>query len=434
MRRNRRIAASMIMSMVAKAVSVATALISVPLTLHYLGAERYGMWMVMSSLMAMLAFADLGIGNGVLNSVAAAHGRDDEGAMRKAISSGLTALLAVMLIVLALLAVAYPLVAWQQVFNVRTELAVAESGPALAVFIGCFALSIPATMVQRVQMGLQQGFLASSWACGGSLLSLAGILLAIHHEAGLPVLVLAFAGGPLLANTINSLVFFGFQRRSIAPRITAVSGATAREVMRTGGLFLVLQLAAAAMYNSHNILIAHILGPEVVAQFAVPERLFATITMLASMALAPLWPAYREAIMRGDMAWTMRTLRRSVAIAAIFAASLSVPMMVLAPWILELWVGKAVNPPFALILGLGIWRIVESAGLALAMFLNGAHVVREQVIASALTAVASVLLGILLLNLIGISGSIWATLVCFLLLSFIPFALLAPRTARNMSR
>ena len=86
--RHVRVALGASASLLAKVVSVGTVLISVPLTLHYLGPERYGMWMTMSSLVAIFSFADLGIGNGVLNAVAAAHGRDDRATIRGYVSSG----------------------------------------------------------------------------------------------------------------------------------------------------------------------------------------------------------------------------------------------------------------------------------------------------------------------------------------------------------
>ena len=59
--RHRRVALTAGAAALAKLLSVGTALISVPLTLHYLGAERFGMWITISSLIAMLSFADFGI-------------------------------------------------------------------------------------------------------------------------------------------------------------------------------------------------------------------------------------------------------------------------------------------------------------------------------------------------------------------------------------
>src|SRR5687768_8312192 len=60
---------------VAKVVRVLTIFASVPLAIGYLGAERYGLWLTISSVAAFLTFADLGLGNGLLNAVSEAEGR-----------------------------------------------------------------------------------------------------------------------------------------------------------------------------------------------------------------------------------------------------------------------------------------------------------------------------------------------------------------------
>ena len=174
--RQRRIALSALASALAKAISVSTALISVPLTLNYLGAERYGMWMTMSSLIAMLSFADLGIGNGLLTSVASAHGRDDRGEIQSYVSSAYFILSVIAIATLGLFFLCYPFVDWFRIFNVNTALAQREAAPTVAVFFTCFALSIPISIVQRVQIGLQRGFMASLWQCSASLTALVGSL------------------------------------------------------------------------------------------------------------------------------------------------------------------------------------------------------------------------------------------------------------------
>src|SRR5438552_374368 len=68
--RYRRIALTSATSILSKGVSLLTMLISVPLTVNYLGAERFGLWMTVSSLVTFLAFADFGIGNGLLTGIA----------------------------------------------------------------------------------------------------------------------------------------------------------------------------------------------------------------------------------------------------------------------------------------------------------------------------------------------------------------------------
>ena len=62
-------------------------LFTVPLTIDYLGAERYGLWMTISTMLSMLSFADLGLGNGLLNAIAKAKGRNSMKDAQIAVSS-----------------------------------------------------------------------------------------------------------------------------------------------------------------------------------------------------------------------------------------------------------------------------------------------------------------------------------------------------------
>ncbi len=69
---------------------LATALIlfvSVPLTLSYLGPERYGLWMTIGSVVTLLSFSDFGIGNGLVNAISEAHGKQDRELAREYVSS-----------------------------------------------------------------------------------------------------------------------------------------------------------------------------------------------------------------------------------------------------------------------------------------------------------------------------------------------------------
>lgn len=430
--RHRRVVLSALASAFAKIISVATALISVPLTLHYLGPERYGMWMMISSLAAILSFADLGIGNGMLNAISAAHGRGDRSAIRGYVSSGFFALSLLSLGLLCLFGTVYDFISWATLFNIENNIARQEVGPAVAVFFVCFALAIPAAIVQRVQMALQRGFLSSLWQCLASMFGLVGVLVAIRQEAGLPWLVLGFVGAPLVASVLNSIVFFGKMQPEIAPARHAITRDSAIQLVRTGGLFLVMQMVAAVTYASDSFVIAQLLGASAVTDYAVPERLFSLITMVLAMVLAPLWPAYGEAIARGDIEWVRHTLRRSAAVAVTLAFVFSMTLIFLGPWLIELWVGNAVVPSMALLIGLAVWKTVEAGGNALAIFLNGAHVVRLQIVLAVLTAIVALALKIIFVQSIGISGAIWATIFSYSVLTAIPAILLLPRIFRGL--
>lgn len=431
--RHRRVALTALAAAAAKVISVSSLLISIPLTLHYLGAERYGMWMTIGSLIAMMAFADLGIGNGLLNAIAESHGRDDKASVRRHASSAYVILSLIAVSIVTVFAVAYPLLSWHQIFNVQSDIAQIEAAPALAVFVCCFAAGIPLSVVQRTQTGLQQGFTANLWQCVGSLLGLAGILVAVHLQASLPWLVAAAAGLPLVAALGNTLLFFGHQRRDLAPHPGLAQTDSIRRIVQTGALFFVLQIVIAAAYLSDNIIITHALGAEAVAQYSVPEKMFSVISTVLLMAIAPLWPAYGEAIARGDQDWSRRTLVRSLQLTAITSGLLSLVLIIAGPWLLSLWVGHAVSVSLLLLVSLGIWKTLDSVGNALAMYLNGRGMLRIQAILGTLMAIVAVTLKLVLVERLGVAGAPMATAIAYSACILLPLAWIVPRSMRTAS-
>ena len=63
---------SVIANVGSKGIAMAVMVLSVSMTLPYLGAERFGVWMTIASLVGMLVFLDLGVGNALINTVVAA--------------------------------------------------------------------------------------------------------------------------------------------------------------------------------------------------------------------------------------------------------------------------------------------------------------------------------------------------------------------------
>jgi Membrane protein involved in the export of O-antigen and teichoic acid len=418
--RYRRIAWSTLLAAVARAIGLATTFISVPLVIGYLGSERYGMWITMSSLFAALGPLDLGIGLGLLTVVSDAHGRDDRELARRAVSTAAAMLMLIAAVSTLLFALAFPVIPWSGIFNVVSQTAVSEAGPAVAALFLAFALGLPLGLVGQVQLAYQSGYVSSSWAIAGNVGSLAALLLVIHLRGSLPALVVASTGVALVAAALNGWFLFRRQRRWLMPRLRDVNLRTGRYLLRTGALFLVLQLAILAGFQLDNLVIAQILGASKVQEYAVPAKLFTLAPLLLSFVLTPLWPAYRESLARGDGAWVRRTLRRSIALAAIINIPSSLILVAVAPWLLQLWVGPAVHSTTLLLVGLGTWAIMNTLNGPFAMLLNGANVVGFQAGCAVAMAVANVTISILLVQRIGVSGAVWGSVIAQAVFGLLP--------------
>ena len=218
----------------------------------------------------------------------------------------------------------------------------------------------------------------------------------------------------------DTVDFFARCRPDLRPRRVDVQLRAMHRLSTNGALFLVLQVCAAILFQSNAIIIAQMLGASSVAAFAVPERLFSVIGILLSLLLTPLWPAYGEAVARGDLDWVRRTLRRSVIVAGLGAAVLAAVFVAAGPILLYWWVGNAVSPPVSLLAALGLWKVIESVGSAVAMFLNGVNEIVVQVLFAALTAAASIALRIWWAPKFGLTGVMAGTIVAYLIFA-VPF-------------
>ena len=417
--RYKRIGLTAVASMAARAVGIGTAIVAVPLTIHYLGAEQYGVWITITSVAALLGFGDLGLSNGLMNAVSEADGRGDRDVVRAYISSTVAMLLLVSLVLGIVFAAAYPLVPWPRVFNVSSASAGAVASRALAVFVGITLLSLPLGVVSRIQMGFQEGFKSSLWQAAGSVLSLAALIVAVGVESSLPWLVLAIGGGLLLSTLLNGAALVR-GRPWLLPRRRFVSGVAARRILRLGLLFFILQVAYVVAFGIDNIVIAQILGARAVTSYAVPMKLFMAIPMVLGFGLSPLWPAYREALTRKDHSWVRRTLVRSLQIAAGVSTPLSLVLVLIGRRLIELWVGSTVVPSTQLLVALGLYTVVFSMSTAIAMFLNGANVIGFQVALAIGMMLTNLAFSIVLTHVLGVSGPAWGSTIALVLCVLVP--------------
>lgn len=425
--RYRRIILTAFSAGAARSLGLVSILVSVPLTVTYLGEERYGLWMTISSVVGLLSFTDLGVGNGLLNAVAAMHGANDRVGARRFAASALLILTLMAAVLGILFFVAYAWVPWPKLYNVLSEQARAEAGPATATLVICFLVSVPLSTIPQLRLAYQEGFVNNAWQAVGGLLGLIALLWLIYFRAGLPWLILAVAGAPVLTTALNGWHLFQVSHPWLWPSWQALDQTAVAYILKRGGLFLILQIAGAVGYQTDNIVIAQFLGADQVTHYVVPLKLFSLVPMVLSFFLAPMWPAYREALIRRDVPWARRTLSRSFLFSLAVSVPLVVTLIIFGRPILNLWVGPVVVPSLALLVGFGLWALSTSLSGPLAMFLNGADVVAFQVVTALCMAVANLALSIGLVRLIGLPGPIFGTLIAQLMFILLPSLLYLPR-------
>lgn len=418
---------------IVKIFSAAINLITVPLTVHYLGAERYGLWMAISSIMALMSFADLGLGNGLLNAISKAHGKNSIKDAQTAVSSTFYMLLGISSLLLLIFLSIYPFISWQNVFNAQSKLAIEESGPTMFVLVITFLINMPLGIVRRIQDGYQEGFKFQIWLIVGSIISLAGLLICIYLETGLPWLVFAFSSGQLIATLINGIVLFGKRRKELLPRFSYFDFITGKYLFKAGLIFFFLGIFTLLGNATDDIILAHTLGPASVAGYEIVKKLF-LFSMFTQFIIQPLWPAFGEALECGDLDWAKRTLRKAIKLSIVSSALISLPLLVFGKQIIELWIGPDFIPSWSLLIGFYVFILFANYGGVMSTFLNSGPLIKKQLIIIGLASVSSVVLKITLSINFGVSGIIWATIIGYSIFYIIPAYKLAFNYLKNKTQ
>jgi len=394
-------------------------LITVPLTVNYLGAERYGLWMTISSVIALMSFADLGLGNGLVNAISHADGKGDTKEAQVDVSSTFFILLSVAFILFFIFLLTYPLIAWNKIFNAQTPIAIKESGPTMMVLVITFLINMPLGIIQRIQVGYQEGYKYQIWLILGSLLSLAGLLISIFLKAGLPWLVLAFSSGPIIATIANGINLFAKRRLYLMPKLKYFDFHVSKKLFKVGLVFFILGLFTLIANSSDNLVIAHTLGVKSVAGYEIVKKIF-MFSMLTQFVIEPLWPAFGEAIQTRDYNWAKKTLTKALIYSISVGAILTLPLLFFGRQIITFWVGKEFTPSWLLLLGFYIFIFLANYGGVMSTFLNSGKLIAKQIIMIGLAATSSFILKIYLSGMIGSSGIIWATILSYGVFYVIP--------------
>lgn len=403
---------------VAKVVNICCSLILVPLALGYLGKSEYGIWIAVSSLIAMLGFMDGGAGNAVINLVSHAYGADKT-KLPKIVSTGYIVLSLFALSGLLMFLSAYPFVSWASLLGVEDARTEQLKQVILLVAILFFA-SMVISLIGKIQRGMQKGNLDNLWIALGSILSLILVYLAIRLDLGLIGFAAAFLIGGLISYAVSNLHYLVFLHPEMVPRVRHYDQTIAKSVVTVGGMFLAVQIAGRVQYFADNVIVSNMLGPAAVTNYAVCMQLFVSTGSIFALGLVPLWPAYREAIASGEVQWVKRTFNHSLKWSLGISVPLAIVMVLAGKKIVELWTGGAVSPGLSLLIGCALWMVCLAGGNALAMLLNAIQLVKAQAIVALVSGFANIFLTVFLIGKMGVEGAAYASVVSYLVCTVIP--------------
>ena len=403
-----------------RGVALLVSLVSLPLTTRYLGPERYGIWVTVSTSIGMLAALDLGIANSLTNRISHAYASGDDAVAQHYYATAVWISTAI--------AAFLGLVGWILWPHLHLDNLVRTSTPGLAhqasvcyaIAFLFFLLGFPLNLSHRVLGGFQKTQIVNYFQILSNVLSLVAIVVGIRFHAGLPALLMLYSGTLLLGNVVLNAWLNLFWRRNLFPWPTAFRRDLSKELLQSGSGFFILQIAGLVVFNSDNLVIAHYVSAADVVPYSITWRLATYATVIMNAVQPSLWPAYTEAYARGNYDWVRRTfwltLRSTMLIAFACLAGLAVFGRPLIHW----YIGPQAVPGWALLLAICSWMLVSTFMDVEACLLAAVDRIRLQGILSVIAAGINLVVSIYLAKRIGPLGVVLGTAFSYAITLVIP--------------
>jgi len=384
--RYRRVGITASAAFISKALNILISFLSVPLTVHYLGAERYGVWLTISSVITWMSMTDFGLaGNALINVLSQASGKDDTKEAQHYTASAFWALVGVSVLAAVISGASFRFIPFRSVFQVSAATSTHELQMACALTLVFFVTAFPLSIQNSIYSAYQDGFLSNIWGISANILSLVALVFVSQTHGGLPQLVVALSGTRTVVSVANC--FFIFRRYPwLRPVPSAVRMDCVKRLFQLGAKYLVTQLASLGIYQSQPMIITQILGPSKVVIYVVAYKIISLPMDLAYMATAPFVSAFGEAKARHDWQWIRGAYRNAVKASVTFGVPMLLLLALFAKPLIRIWAGAAAIPSTSLVFWLSIYTLIGIVLMAAGQLMTGLERVNPLLISIVLCA------------------------------------------------
>lgn len=401
--REKRIVLSALWAISSKVINTAIPLITIKITINYLGTELYGLWATITSFFSLFAFADLGLGNGLQTELSRATGKDDVKECRTIISSAYMTLILLSLLLILVFLCVYPFIDWARVMGAESSEAVVLSGGFVLAIILSKLLGVPTALVQRIHNALQEGYIASIWSTVGSVFSLITIVAVWFFDMGKMTMMWASSFVIVFVYLLNTIFFFRGHGRVFIPSIKSISKSTSYRLLSTGSLFLILSILTTVSLSLDTFIVTKVVGISEAASYAIAYRIALFIGIISTMFSTPLWAANGEALERGDYGWVRSRTMLMTKYSLYGSIVASVALIIVANPVLA-WMGKDLHVSVPVLIGMCMTQILVATANPAFMVLNASRKIIIQIVMFSVYSIISLIVKYYSGSLFGILG------------------------------
>lgn len=329
-----------------KIVGLLTSLVIVPITINYLNNEVYGIWMTITSILYWITTFDIGLGNGMRNYLAEALATNDTKLGKKYVS---TTMLLLSLIALSMaIVMLYPLITinFNSFFN-TSAIAGNELRIAVVIAVGFTLMNFVLKNIGMIFVAMQKYAINDLLSISGNVIALIIIYILTKVTTGNLVLV-------VLAYTMTSCVVFllaaiplFWKHPELKPSLRFFDKSLGKKIVGKGLGFFVIQISSClVIFGAANFFITQSCGPAAVTTYNIAYKFFNLLVIAYTIILAPMWNAYTDAYVKGDMQWIKATFNKALKFWVLSICG-GLGMLLICNLFYKLWIGNMVEVPLS---------------------------------------------------------------------------------------
>ena len=392
-----------------RAISVASAFLTVSFSLKLLDTNKYGIWLAISSTVSWISVLDIGLANGLRNKIAEYFALKDYKSSKIDVSSTYAILLLIMVPVMLIFCAIAPFINWNSVF--RTHLDEKELLYTLIVVFVGLALQFVLKPIASVLQGDQKIHKANQIALVCNVSPLVPIIIGAKYLKG-SILFLAMAQTmlPVVVMLIYSIVLFSGGYKNISPSLKNVDLKKSKALFGLSFAFFIVQIARVFILSTTEIIITRNFGGSYVTIYNLLFRYYGVAGMILYIVLASYWSAFTNAFALNDLDWVRTSMRKLIRMACMFTGIVVLQFLLIKP-VFHLWVGDKVPVPMSTSISMALYFIFCLFTDTLVIVINGSGRMRIQSIVTMITAVLHIPVVLFLIRYyhMGLNSIIYAT-------------------------
>ena len=411
-----------------KILSVVTSFIIVPITIDFVNAENYGIWLTLSSMVTWISFFDLGLTNGLRNKLTEAISLQKYKLAKTYISTSYALLFGIFFILWLIITLTMPYLNWVEILKVSTTNA-PNISQAFIIIFSYFCLSFVLKIINIVLFADQRAAMASLIDVSGQVVALIVIYsLTLVTKGSLLLLCICLCMTPLIVTILFSIFLYRGKYKKLSPSIKYIKIKHIKPLFNTGSKFFIIQIATIIQYQMSSFIIARNLGMNEVTDFNIAYKYFGVLTMAITILLLPFWSAATDAYTRQDFMWLRNKIKQYIKCVLLLTIT-GIIMYVCSGQLYYVWLKERIDISTTLSFWAMLYNIICVSSHPFVTLLNGIGAITIQLYVSLISPLLFIITATLLVQNTSLGAS--AVLIASIISNFYGF-IIAPIQYRQV--